>query len=654
MSFIYRNQLLPVTALWNSFSSVYKRFDSVWGKQDITYARKLYYYRGKQFINDPKLKRFLKGLGIRWDEFSEQEIDSEIEEIWFYIDPTYVWDGSYAGDSRVGVSTKETTQLVTPTRTEIVEMFNEAFTEGDELVVKVDYGGANKRYISEHELPWTINDVGVVYSSPAESEEHASEIVTTPLNTIEIRNTLNSNPWYYFANARQKPYAKNSDQFQLYNDYNPEMPYGDSLNPSSRILGTTQVSTEQDPLGIFALMGNDNIFERVDNVFNEGYLSSDGKLDGQALKYTYSQKYKYHTMVEDNPLVDDILLWFEKKSVLKIAHRPVFRPVGEYREDISYHTRDTAYKKVLLSMERYLDPVTGKATKEVSNSLFYNGMLRIEESRLMRRRHFTEMIGTSLDTDYKVEKASTWEKVLAVIIIIGAIVVGIMTGGTAFAAGSLIWSSVATGAGYASLILAVGMYGLSMVGGLSAQGLVKMIGAFAEIVGIIAIISGVMAAVENAGKMLAEQTLKEAGKEITKDAVKNEMLKQTLTEQVSALIDQTFDAITSKLTEFVTMDLGDKASFISDGLSTISDGLEMYQDNEQKNLEKELAIMEAEADKNEMEILSNQLKNPAAIYELMEEELHSPDMLSKLDREIQSGIGQNKSFSIWNSNCNSV
>ena len=642
MAFIYRNALLPAVSMWNSFSSIYQRFTKAWNHNGTVYDKKLYYYRSKEFIDTKQLKRFLKSLGIVWEEFLEQEIDGEIDDIWFFIEPKYEWDGSHAGDTRIG-STSSTTQLVGPNASEIVSKFNEAFEIGQEITVTVDYGGANKRYVSGHETSWSINEAGV--------------IVAEPLDTVAIRATLDSNPWYYFANSTHLDYTKDSNQFQTVNTTYQDMDYGDVYNPSSRMLGTTQVSSTVHALGIFALMGSP-AFIKEGEVFDEKQITSDGQLGGQAAKYTYSQKYIYKGLVEDTKLVSDIGAWFEGRKKLTIAHRPVFRAVGEYRADVNYHTKDTSYKKALEGMELYLDPDTGEATTNVSNSLFSNGQLRVEPARLMRRRHFVEMIATSLETDYEVEEASTFEKILAVVIIIAAIVIGIMSAGTMFGPAGIAWSAVATAAGTASVILAVGMYVLSMVGGLSAQGLVKMIGAFAQIVGIIAMAAGIMTAIQNAGKILAQTTAKEAGLTLGTDAatefIKNEMLQQTLLDQVSALVDQTIDAVVDKVTQFVSADLGKQVSTIVDGLDFVNQGMEFYQDKEREELEKELELAEEEAEAAELENLSNCLKHPGVIYQLMNDEIHSPDMLSKLDRKIQGTVGKDKSFSMWNSNVNSV
>ena len=132
------------------------------------------------------------------------------------------------------------------------------------------------------------------------------------------------------------------------------------------------------------------------------------------------------------------------------------------------------------------------------------------------------------------------------------------------------------------------------------------------------------------------------------------MLKQTLTDQVSALLDQTYDSITSKLGQFVNLDLKQQVSFIQDGLKFVSDGLKYYEDKEANKLQDELNVLEAEAEEAEAENLSNQLKNPAAVYVMMEDSITSYDAISNIDNKIQATVGKDKSFAMWDSNVNSV
>lgn len=133
-------------------------------------------------------------------------------------------------------------------------------------------------------------------------------------------------------------------------------------------------------------------------------------------------------------------------------------------------------------------------------------------------------------------------------VVVLAIVVTVMSWGTGAPA-------MATALAYGGTILSMGVLALSYFGGLSAQGLAKAIGAFAQIIGYVTIVLGVYAAIQNAGKILAEEVAKEAGLNAGTEAftmfVKEEMLQQTLLDQITALVTQSLESVTSKLTELI-------------------------------------------------------------------------------------------------------
>ena len=142
-------------------------------------------------------------------------------------------------------------------------------------------------------------------------------------------------------------------------------------------------------------------------------------------------------------------------------------------DDIIHANDDTIFKRVL--QNDLILPGT--------NSLYYGGYLRVDSANNMKRKHFSEMVFKTLKTDYDVEEAEWWEKALAIVIVIISVFVGfivtVFTGGN-YAAGFLAMQ----------LVLTVGMTVLAQFGGLSAQSLVKKIGAFAQIVGYAAIVAG--------------------------------------------------------------------------------------------------------------------------------------------------------------------
>jgi hypothetical protein len=655
MSFIYRDPLIPAVATWCSASKVYHTFKKVWPvADDITYGEKLPFYYGGAYQESKKLSRFLAALGTSWEEVSKEKVDDEIESVWFKINPEYDWDGSFAGDSRVnpGRSTKATTQLVAPTAQELVDRFNEAFDIDEELEVRVHYGGTRNRYIGAHELQWAINAAGVVESQP--------------LNTDKIREVIESDPWYYLANIQYEGFKRDSNQFQLYDGANIDVPGKTSLKPTSRFVGASNVTVHIDgyvpapgldkgyELGIFAMMASSSEFEPIEGSETAIGTGESMREDGAAISFVYSRKFKYKGIKTNSKLISDMLKYYDQKSVWKLNRRPVLTPVGQYKSYLSKMTKDTVYKRVLHDLQQYADPYTGVTTREVSNSLFYNGRLRIYESRMMRRKDFMVMLAQGLDVDYAVEKAKWWEKVLFVVIIIAAVIVGIMTGGTGFAA-------MATGLGNSAMVLAVGGMILSTFGGLSAQGLVEIIGKVAQIVGIAAVAAGIMAAIQNAGKVAAENALKESGATVTDEAVKAIMDTQTLVDQVSALIDQSLSKISEQLTssldfitDFTFENVMKAVDAISDGLNMITKVMSMYQDKEQAKLASEYEVLEKEQAQYNADILTRALTHPGAISTAMDSRIYGWDAIEEQTIVLENKIGGDNSFNIWYGDVNNI
>ncbi len=509
-------------------------------------------------------------------------------------------------------------------------------------------------------------------------------ISSEPFNKEVVREQLESDPWYYFGNTRQMEYTEDGYPFQNYNAGSyyipeglPDIPKSEAISATNRLLGTTQIRSRLltqkssadlvEQLMTFALMDTPGaFFEKVGEATETMETShrrgsdSEANLDdgtpkvdnreGEALKYRYVQKYKMIRAVEaDSQIINEMLLWYEKRSQTQLFSRPTTYPRGKYKESLTYFTKDTMTKRVLMDQMRYIDVLTGLSTRRVTNSLFLDGMLRIKEANEMRRADFAAMIATGLEVDYKAEDPSFIEKVFSAAVIILAVVVTIVTWGSGAPA-------MAAALSYGGMILSVGVLMLSMFGGLSAQSLAKSIGAFAQIVGYVTVILGIYALIQNAGKILATKAAEEAGLQAGTEAftnmVKDEMLQQTLIDQVSALVTQSLESVTSSISKFVTMDLSQQVSFISDGLDFINTGFEFYADHEKKELQDDIDKLQEEEDKYNAEMLSDSLKSPMAVYEQVEERLTSYDALNEHDIKVSQVIGMDKNYLAWYTNVN--
>ena len=265
MSFIYYNgSIIPRMEL-NKATATYHRFDKFWGKEikqngigedvEVYKSRRNVYVN--HFIQDTVVKRFIKALGIKWYDFTSQKVDGEIETIYFYLRPA-----SYTA----------------PTNEMITEALDRQFLVDDIIEVTISYGGALRKYIKEHSLPWYTDSSGV--------------IETAPLNTEEIRTVLASNPWYYYANSRHIEYTNNTQNSSSYDGSGNHIRLsGITSNPSSTPV--CDISSTLGSLGVLALIDNGDVFEPILNsngspqIINE-IISTDSTSEGEVIKYTYT------------------------------------------------------------------------------------------------------------------------------------------------------------------------------------------------------------------------------------------------------------------------------------------------------------------------------------------------------------------------------
>jgi hypothetical protein len=650
MSFIYRDSSVIPRSILNLKIATYKNFDAYWGKHIINvggkdirvYNDKRFYYR-KGFIVDTVSRKFIKSLGLNWEDFTSQKIDNEVESMWFYLKGGYKWDGAvaYSGFDKVN----PTKPALRPAVQNIIDDFNNSFEIGEKVKCTVSYGGDLKRYISDHELLWTTTGVSVEAGS---------------LNKEHIRSVLHSNPWYYFVNSRHLPYIKDSNPFQLYDGGNVSVPLT-TYKPSARTLPTVDVYGENNVLSIFALLGDVGVFKPI--------LDDDGDIkiidenettyhtdDGEAIRYTYTIEYEFRGVSRNSQLIKDIDSWFSvyNQNIQDIKYKPT--DPDKYREEMITSTIDTKFKKVMSSMmepdiQYYLD---GKGEDElyVYESQEYNGFdrtynppkayLKVDTVAKMKKHDFVDLLGNQLKTDYAVEKASWFERLLAVIIIVIAVVVAVVicTTGVGCAASPAL---IASALGGATVALTVGSLILSEIGGLSANGLVKVIGKFAQITGILSMVVGIYAAFNAMWQKAAEEVAKEVGKETAEVTVK---------EALSQIASSALDSIKSTFTDFANKSVMDVVSSIGDVLKVATKGYDYYLDNEKKKLQREYDELKAEEEAFNEEVLNRDSMSAPAVYYITHERLSTPDMLQDLAIELELASGGDASYTRWNNSVN--
>lgn len=589
--FIYRNILVPPLARLAAGYSLYHRFDNVWGTTTLdgvkVYNSRLYFYSGGQMRDDKTMKRFIVGLGMGWEEYLRQQdsIDSEITGMWFYLKTDFNWDGSTKGTFP---AYDPVDKIDNPTAVELAELMNSTFEVGDKISVSISYGGGLERYLTEHEQEWTIAD---------------GQLIATPLNRDRIREILHSKPWYYFANTRHIEYEEGTTQSFVEYSGNPEFDTSESTTflseadkPNTRV-GVTLTSGTIDPLeeelgsvntnlGAFALMGDTTVWEpTLDKEGNlkilEERLKTVSTAEGEALEYQYIVEYTYKGCTATSPVVKEMEAYYDHWA------------------DQTNNTADTVYKSLL---KRVAENPTS------TNSLFYKGQLRYDVARVMKKKDFTRLLA-NLDTDYSVKKASFLERAFAVVIVIVAIVVAI------FSCLSGCWGLsglAAAGAALtmASITLTIGMMLLSAMGGLSAQGLVKQIGAFAQYVGYAAMVAGIGSIISNmgtqaaaeAGKQAALEAGLEAGseaavefaKEAATEYLKNTSVTQIAFDYLKMEVSSMVNSAMSFISGSTTWSSQTVLSAFKSALRLFDTGFSYWKDREQEKYEVESKALDAE------------------------------------------------------------
>ena len=642
MSFIYRDGTYLPRAKLEMYGATYQNFKKYWGTNIETidgievYGGKKVFYRGGSFVQDKVTKKFVKSIGMVWEDFIAQEVDDEIESMWFELKSNYAWDGTYANSDIVE---RVSYSYTAPTREQIVAYLNE-IEVGTEVSVTVSYGGALKNYVSAHSLEW---------------EASGSEILVSPFNSDVVRDTLHSNPWYYFVNSRHLAYVEDSYPYKVYNGSSTSSVSIDyTLNGSK--LPTCDVASNEK-YGIFALLGDNTSFEIVEDTI-DSIISTVADKNGEVLRYDYTLKYTYKGVNVNSPVVAQMEGWFDNyyKSIANIPYKK--NSGNGYRDMVITSTLDTRFKRLMDAMTTFEVTEEG-LTGEGTGGLYYGGKLRVDRAAKMKRRDFCTMLGECIDTDYEVEDASWWEQVLAVVIVIIAIVITYLTWGAAGgAAGGLV--SISTAAGAGALTLSIGSAILSAVGGLSAGGLVKIIGSFAQVVGLVATVLGIYAmitsAIRSATTEVAKKALAQKGLEATATNLAVEEAKVTAIDIVNEIVSSAIDKVVDKVISVFTGEAFSSASQVvsatTDTLKVAVKAMEVYNDKEAEELQKSYDELSELEDKYNEEVLNKSVFEGSSIYAIIHEKLSTPDMLQDLAVDIDSKVGGDKNYWTWNTNVN--
>ncbi len=628
----------PLINNFRTNSAVFQRFKLKWQNDGTFYNKELVFYENEQIIKDIRMKRFLLSIGMSYDDLESNDYE-EVEKCWFWFNQNR--QAEEQAEAKMASA-------------DIAGALNSKLAVGDKVRVCLTYGGSTQFYINGHKEEWEINAVG--------------EIESLGMNTGEIFEMIHSDPWMYVANILEEWEDRNTKQFHRYNSGNValvsnETPKGPNSRRSTPITTTTvkklnSVYDESSDIKFFALALVDTgytCFEPTRN--NDGTIKV---FNGKKTSYVRRPEEKGdpvfdidgNLIIYDRANIDDFSL-IGASSAYTEEYEFTYMGANEHsglvemiKLKMKYlYDRDRRENNIMNTLQKQLmnrlhtESVGSKiiATSSKWGEYFSGDRLIKEKVDQMKRYEFVNLLSDCLDTDFKEEEASTFEKVFSVIIIIVAIVVTLYTAG-AFAGSFAGLTALAQGLGYASLVLTVGGMVLSQMG-LSATSLVEMIGRVAQIVGLAASITGLMAAAQAAYSKAAEAAVKKGAIKTTAD--------YTVSAFAEDMISSAIDSVKDKITSVFEV-LSNPMSLLDDGVMSGLDKIGGFMDSLQEGMGAYNRFMGASADTNtpaeptEEQLSKTSFQYPDQMYELSEQMIYEPDALQKMHimKENQFGLAR--------------
>lgn len=644
MSFLYRDASLVPRARLNQAMAAYNIFKDFWGTETINgievyKPKRLVYHNG--FISDTVVKKFIKSIGTDWEEWIAQDVDKEIETIYFEFKDGYQWNGDLPYTFNKGIATAT---LRAPTAQEISDAINASFKVNDEFKATVSYGGGTQRYVNEHVLEWHAD---------------GGQIVTGPLNTNDIRSIIEANPWYHLVNTRYINYSKDSMPFQNYD--------GDGVigttgfRQTDRKLNVGAAEGSESRFSIFALLGDESVFDPEVDVdgnkvlYDEKITTANGS-GGEVLRYRYSYNYTFKGCAPTSNIVKEMLEWYKNyhQDVSILGFNPVAN--DRFKEAQTTSMIDNNFKKIMYKLmvdtgtegrtDPYIeDQIYLKVLDE--QSMGYTSYIKVDGLAGIKKRDFVKFLSSQLDTDYTVEKKEWWEVVLFLLTIIVSVAIGIFTAG---AGAPITFGWIATFAGVTSISLSVGGALLSAVGGLSTNGLVKVIGAVAQVLGYVAAVTGVLSVYNSIRESIA-QASRTTAEQLTGDLLDQAVSEVTIGDVLDYAIDKAVESVTSVFTSNPTV--MEVVNYIGDAIKIVKTINDYMVDKEMEDLNKEQAALTKEQKEWEDSLSSNVFKDGSLILQTELDRVASYDAITNTSVTMDSLLLGDKNFNSWYTGVNS-
>lgn len=438
MATVYRDFLSIPRAQQAGAQAVYKLFDQAWGKEWIdgveVYTHGMPYVITNMLVASPQFMRFLKKIGITQESLLSKSYDG-IEVALFWLNT-----------GKVNFTPKLDVDIA-------VDISN-AYNIGDEFEISVKYGGDLKRYVPSH---WSTLPGGSV-----------------TVDTAAIRATLESDPLKYFANIETIPAG-----------VMPHTTYPDPVftyEPNTNITASTVpvVTMDYNPttgkaLDTLALLDNGSTFQQIgvrNEIFNA--VETTDQYGNVAIigEYSYIVKYRY---IADPSSVSNIVT---KCKVVADALAQSLAYTGVNKYKIVNQGVDTKIKEAIYSFNAYVS----------SNPIFYNGRLRVDAAKAMKKQDFVKILSKMFDHAETYTDNSHWyDVVIAIVIVIISIVIIVLTW---YAGGSYGWVALGQGLAYGAAFMSVAtmLYAAAFP---DATSQIRALGKVAQIVGYMAAVTNI-------------------------------------------------------------------------------------------------------------------------------------------------------------------
>lgn len=140
-----------------------------------------------------------------------------------------------------------------------------------------------------------------------------------------------------------------------------------------------------------------------------------------------------------------------------------------------------------------------------TDTLWYNGQLRTASSKLLKKHDYANVVFGSLDFGYDKKKTKAWKKALGIVLIVAAVIIAVITAGTAS-------PLVAIAAGATAGALTATLYSMALAKNGDYDG-AQYIGRWAKVLGIVSLVAGITAAIQGFLRQAAQASVQEAAKQ---------------------------------------------------------------------------------------------------------------------------------------------